>query len=75
MEHKTMVNVFGDAGPSKQRFVSGHSSLNVVVRALKMIPIAVSYTHLDVYKRQGHGNEIISVVEELREANIIVYIL
>ena len=36
--NKKIVNVLRDIAPSKQWFVSGHLSLNIVIQALKLIP-------------------------------------
>ena len=47
MAAKKTAGVLGDDLALNAEQVSG-------VRAERELPVAVSYTHLDVYKRQGH---------------------
>ena len=39
-----------------------------VLREVAGIPSAVSYTHLDVYKRQQHGQSAVAVGQNIRRA-------
>ena len=61
------------AQAEKSRVRFGHETIPLILTAIKPIDSveAVSYTHLDVYKRQGYWDPLLALFAHMREQEFV----